>query len=69
MKPVVPPPLEVQRRGWECAWALHEDFWGDMTLRQRVRVLVVVRMHPDRLGWREIRGMLRLYRAVAGVRV
>ena len=69
MKPPVPPPFVVQHRAWDCAWVLWSDFQDELSLRRKVSVLVVVHMHPERIGWPECRSMFRLYRAVAGVRV
>jgi hypothetical protein len=69
MKPPVAPPYEVQCRGWEAAYVLWEEYRRALPIRERVLVASVIRMHPDRLGWGEVALMLRLYAAVAGVRV
>jgi hypothetical protein len=69
MKPPVAPPYEVQCRGWEAAYVLFEEFRRELPVEQRIAVQVVMRIHPDRLGWSEVRQMLELYRAIAGIRV
>jgi len=69
VRPIVPPPYEVQQRAWDCAYVLRADFAGRLPLEQRVQVEVIYRTHPEGLGWQEVAAMLVLYREIAGVRV
>ena len=55
------PPFEVQRRAWECAVVLRDEFADRLTLAQNIRAEVVCRLHPDQIGWAEIGDMLALY--------
>lgn len=66
MRPIVPPPYEVQRRAWECAFALRDE---PLPIEQRVYVEVVYRTGPEGLGWHELARMFVLYGQCFDVRV
>lgn len=69
MKPLVPPPYEVQQRAWECAYVLREEFADRLPLESRVYVEVVYRTPTDGLGWHECARMFVLYGEFVDVRV
>jgi hypothetical protein len=69
VKPIVPPPYAVQRRAWECAYALHQEFFDRLPIADRVATVVVEMTHPDGLGWHDCARMLVLYRETVSVRV
>lgn len=66
---IVAPPYCVQRRAWERAYVLRQEFDEFLSLEQRIRAEVVMRTSPERLGWNEISDMVGLYSAIAGVRI
>jgi hypothetical protein len=62
---LLPPPDEVRQRAWECAFCLTvEDGIADAP----PWVLAALNAGPDRLGWRQIGGLLRRYSAQRGSR-
>lgn len=49
----IPVPYEVQRRAWEAAFVLRQEFADRITLEQNIRMEVILRVAPFRLGWAE----------------
>ncbi len=58
---IPPPPYAVQRRAWDAAYMLGEAFAERLTLEQAIRMAVVCRVAPERLGWRECGDAIALY--------
>lgn len=63
-----PPPLAVQRRGWEAAYVLRQDYRARLARPESERMAWVVARQPERLTWDDIREALALYRAHVAVR-
>lgn len=66
--PLVPVPHQVQRRAWEAAWTLREEFAGRLTPPQSVRMAEIAAMAPCRLGWRDCGDALATWNIVVEVR-
>lgn len=62
-------PHPIQRRAWECAFVLCQDFPELLTLEQHVRLQVITLYDPERLGWDECETALCLYARLVMVRV
>lgn len=65
----VPPPLEIQRRAWECGYELLNSFADRLDVEQRIRMYVIQMVEPERLGWTEIGDALATWALVVEVRV
>jgi hypothetical protein len=64
-----PPPYEVQRRAWEAAYMLRQEFSDRLTLEQNITLEVLTLYAPERLGWRETGDALSLWAMTVKVRV
>lgn len=64
-----PPPYLVQQRASDAAFMLCQEFADRLTLEQHVRMIVVGRVAPERLGWAEVGDSLATYALVVEVRV
>lgn len=51
---MIPVPDQIQRRGWEAAWVLREEYAARMTLEQNVRMEVMICRATHTLGWRDV---------------
>jgi hypothetical protein len=65
----IPVPFEIQRASWEKAWTLRTDFADRMDIFQNVRMEVLLRMEPERLGWSECGDSMCLWTLCVEVRV
>jgi hypothetical protein len=63
-----PPPFEVQRRAWDAAYALRQDFSDRLTIEQNIRMEVLTLVAPERFGWRECGDALATWAHVVAVR-
>ncbi len=63
------PPFNLQRRAWDSAWSLRTNHADLMDLAQNVRMEVLIRMEPGRLGWDEVGDAMCLYARLVAVRV
>lgn len=66
---LIPPPYLVQRRAWECGYMLATEYQERLDQRELEWCAWRVAQAPDRLGWDDIGGLLRLYRAHVRQRV
>ena len=66
---IIPPPYEVQRRAWDAAFVLRQEFADRLTLEQNIRMEVMMRVAPERLGWAECGDALATHAMVVMVRV
>lgn len=64
-----PPPYLIQQRGSDAAFELVNSFADRLTLEQHIRMIVVGRVAPERLGWAEVGDSLATYALVVEVRV
>lgn len=68
MAPVAIPEV-IQRRAWECAWSLAND-WPDRISIDELRYCArCILIGPERIEWPEAGVLLRLYRIAVEVRV
>ena len=67
--PIVPVPEQVQRRAWECAYVLLEDYDDRLGWLDRAYCAMVRHDGPDAIGWRAAGQMLVLFRALVDARV
>jgi hypothetical protein len=65
---LIPPPAEVRRRAWECAFVLCQDFRPRLARHEAERLAWLVATGPDRLTWAEIREAMRLHASHVAVR-
>lgn len=65
----VPVPHQIQRRAWEAAYELRTNFADRLDILQNIRMEVLIRMEPQRLGWKETGEALALWTLVVEVRV
>ena len=65
---ILPPSLPVQRRGWEAALVLTQDYRGRLAQHEAERMAWVVAKGPERLTCGEIKQALRLHAAHVVVR-
>ena len=69
MGDAVRPPAAIQRRAWECAYVLREEFADRLTPEQNIRAEIARFVHPDRLGLGEACDMIALYHVRVDARV
>lgn len=65
---ILPPPYEVQRRGWEAAFVLCQDYCHRLAQHECERMAWLVALGPERLGWQEVAEAQRLHRSHVAVR-
>lgn len=62
-------PVTVQRRAWECAFVLMQDFPERLTLADRVLCVTAEIAGPDAIGWHYAGQLFALWGATVEVRV
>jgi hypothetical protein len=63
-----PPPYVVQRRAWECGYALLTDYLPRLNGVQRQIAGWIAARRPERLGWEDAREAFRIWGQVVEVR-
>ena len=66
---LVPVPLEIQHRAWECAVALLQDYPRRLNFIARAYLRVVEDGGPDRITWHRAANCFRAWRNVVEARV
>ena len=64
----IPVPHQVQRRAWEAAWTLGQDFAERMTPGQTVRMSAIAMREPDRLSWADCGDALATWNIIVEIR-
>lgn len=65
---LIPVPPIIQRRAWDAAWALSQDFGHRLTHPQSTRMAAICLKSPDRLGWAECGDALVVWNIIVVIR-